>query len=384
VAHNKNSAPPGGARAQGRQRLESVQILRGVAAMLVVYNHAGLLALERAREAGDASFALSESLANLGAIGVDVFFVISGFVMTLSARSFHGVGGAAEFLSLRFVRIAPLFYFFCAVQAGNLLLADVAIGRNSALNSIFFLPLFDKDQYSWPIHFLGWTLAFETIFYLIVAVLIAFGRSRDAFAILLPLLVLPLLGLLVGDGPPLRDMVLNPIVWEFAFGGVAFMLWQRGMLGRVRPWLLPLVLAGFGCLVIAAAQGAPFFGASGTVSGENSLARVALWGMPAFALLCLVLSADGPYAGMPAALLRQIGDASYSIYLSHLFVVEAGRQFMERWPLSPNLAFWTAFTLSAAVGWLVYRILEDPMLRFGRERVGQAIRWLRTAPRESV
>jgi peptidoglycan/LPS O-acetylase OafA/YrhL len=152
-------------------------------------------------------------------------------------------------------------------------------------------------------------------------VLIAFGRSRDALAILLPLLVLPLLGLLVDDGPPVRDMVLNPIMWDSASGGVAFMLWQRGMSGRVRPWLLPLVLAGFGCLVMAAAQGGTFFGASSTVSGENSLARVAL---------------------------------------------------------SPNLAFWTTFTLPAAVGWLVYRILEDPMLRFGRKQVGQTIRWLRT------
>jgi peptidoglycan/LPS O-acetylase OafA/YrhL len=263
-------------------------------------------------------------------------------------------------------------------------LADVAIGRHSALNSIFFLPLFDKDQCSWPIHFLGWTLAFETIFYLVVAVLIAFGRSRDAFAILLTLLVLPLLGLLVGRGPALQDMVLNPIMWEFAFGVAAIMLWQRGMLRRLRPWLLLLALAAFGCLVLVAAQGAPFFGASGTVSGENGLARVALWGLPAFGLLCLVLSADGPYAGMPAALLGEMGYASYSIYLSHLFVVEAGRQFMERWPLSPNLAFWTTFTLSAAVGWVVYRIVEDPMLRFGRRRVGQTVRWLRTAPRESV
>jgi hypothetical protein len=65
-----------------------------------------------------------------------------------SGSSAHTRRGAAEFLSLRFVRIAPLFYFFCAVQAGNLLLADVAIGFSSTLDSIFFLPLFDKDQYS--------------------------------------------------------------------------------------------------------------------------------------------------------------------------------------------------------------------------------------------
>ena len=352
--------------------------------MLVVFNHAALLALEVGRGTGDAAWGLNEPLANLGGIGVDVFFVISGFVMTLSARSFQGPGGAAEFAALRFVRIAPLFYFFCAVQAGNLLMAGVDIGRNSVLNSIFFIPFFDKDQYSWPIHFLGWSLAFETLFYVVVAALIALGRSAEASAILLPLMVLPLIGFAVGDGRAFQDMFLNPIMWEFALGVIAFMLWERGTLRRIRPWLLPLVALAFGILVLAAARGEGFFGAGGTVAGESSLARVVLWGLPAFGLMCLALGVEKIHAGRIATPFRMIGDASYSIYLSHLFVVEAARQFTERWPLTPAMAFWATFVLSAVVGWVVYRFLEDPMLRFGRARVRDATRWIRTAPGRSV
>ena len=116
-------SPAAGHRDGGR--LESVQILRGIAAMLVVFNHAGLLALSIKSQFGPSWLVPSKAAAEMGAIGVDLFFVISGFVMALSARRFIGPWGASTFLALRFVRIAPLYYLASLVMLANL----VRVGR---------------------------------------------------------------------------------------------------------------------------------------------------------------------------------------------------------------------------------------------------------------
>ena len=94
-----------------RAKVESVQAMRGVAALAVVVLHA--------REAIDRQGFIDHplgsetsigELASLGAVGVDLFFVISGFVMALSASKLDGWAGTRRFLRGRVVRIVPLFW----------------------------------------------------------------------------------------------------------------------------------------------------------------------------------------------------------------------------------------------------------------------------------
>ena len=99
----------------------------------------------------------------MGAIGVDLFFVISGFVMALTAARFTGAHGAGTFLALRFVRIAPLYYLACLAMLVLVFNPGAQLGRETLLNSITFIPVFDDGRYSWPVHYLGWTLAFEFV-----------------------------------------------------------------------------------------------------------------------------------------------------------------------------------------------------------------------------
>jgi len=353
-------------------RVESVQILRGVAAMLVVFHHAGLfLALGPAFKPGESYLVPNEAFAQLGAIGVDLFFVISGFVMALSARRFMGTAGAGVFLSQRFIRIAPLFYLACLLMLAESLRAGTPIDPSSIMNSITFIPIFDDEAYSWPLHYLGWTLAFEFVFYLIVACLIAAGRGGNHATLLCATLLLPLAGFVVHASPILWKVLTNPIIWEFGLGIMASMLWEKGWLERLRtPLAVSLALA-----LTAGALSVPLLPdellriGSDPVEGATTAARALFWGLPAFLLFCLVIGSPEPGNGPVARLLKLMGDASYSIYLSHLFVIMFMSEVVKHLRFQPDVVVVSTLVLSAVVGVAVYRLVEKPMLTVGQRRI---------------
>ena len=164
-------------------------------------------------------------------------------------------------------------------------------------------------------------------------------------------------------------MVTNPILWEFGFGIIAFKLWDTRLLARLRrPLLEVAVLAAVAIVVVGASRGLPIFGASRTVVGEGSAARVLIWGLPAFGLVCLMLSMDKLSNGPVAGMLKSVGDASYSIYLSHLFVVMANAITAARAGDQPALntamadldrALTRASTLQSGVGASLRTIDDD-------------------------
>ena len=106
-------------------RVEAIQWLRGVAAMIVVCHHAALLALKYLELPENSAHRMQWDLANAGVFGVDIFFVISGFVMAASARRFDGGRDAIHFLAQRYNRIAPLFYLLSALLLADMLRAQV-------------------------------------------------------------------------------------------------------------------------------------------------------------------------------------------------------------------------------------------------------------------
>lgn len=364
-------------------RLESVQILRGIAAMLVVYHHAGfLLVTTPTSPAGESLLIPSPYLAQLGATGVDLFFVVSGFVMALSASRFMGPAGAGVFLTQRFIRIAPLFYLASLVMLANMLRAHLPIDPVSVLNSITFIPVFDDETYSWPLHYLGWTLAFEFIFYLFVAALIASGLGGRHGVLLAVVTALPLIGMMVQPQLILWKAMTNGLMWEFALGVLACILWEKRLLERLRltfaaGFVLSLIAAGFALRLAPEYQIA--LGAE-PVEGATTAARSFYWGVPAFLFFCMVVGSPAPAEGRFGRLLRLLGDASYSIYLSHLFVVMAIKAVYDRVSLPADLVVVATLVLSAVVGVAVYRLAEKPMLTVGQRGIrGWSVRHMRTA-----
>ena len=214
----------------------TVQALRAVAALLVVLLHA----FETWGERVDPS-APGVNWDN-GAAGVDVFFVISGFVMVISSRRLTGKAGAAlTFLRHRVVRIVPLYWLMTTVK----ILAVVALGGvvlrtgldfNFVAGSYLFLPVVDSAGHFRPVLPVGWTLTYEFLFYLLFAA--ALALRIDILRIVIPGLgLIAAAALFRTETWPAWTILFDTIVLEFVFG-VMLAKWT------LRGFRLPPAIAG--------------------------------------------------------------------------------------------------------------------------------------------
>lgn len=329
--------------------------MRGVAAMLVVSVH-GIAALGHAATPIRGAFLPAVPNATVfGACGVDLFFVISGFVMA------HGLGGvhdAGTFLRRRAIRIVPLFVIMslAALAAG---LHKDPVTAETLVSTLLIVPWIDTTGYHAPALVVGWTLAFEFAFYALVAIVIRHGRARVTILLTLTLAA-GLAGMAVSPPwAPLR-LVLNPMQFEFACGIALWIGWSQGW---TRRFGRPAFVAGALALLLGLAGAIPISVQTDywlVVDGTSSLARAVVWGLP-FALLLAGMIDAGGWESAPAAAMRVIGDASYSIYLTHCFVLEI-LQTLRVGPVDAYLFMATAMAASLAVGIAVHRLVERPLL----------------------
>ncbi len=314
-----------------RRELQTVQALRAAACLLVVLYH-GL---------SQAFPATAVSWPN-GSAGVDLFFVISGFVMvTASDRLCARPDGWRVFLRRRLLRIVPLYWTLtaaklCVVFAAPALAAHTRPAAWNIAASFLFLPAADATGQIRPVLPVGWTLNFEMLFYALFA--LALAMHRRPLALVAPILAaLALLGFWRRPDWPALGFLANGMVLEFAFGMAAGEAWRRGRLPQSRG--IALLALGALALLIVPLTG-PF--------------RFLSWGLPALLVLIGALALESRVA-VPRWLVAS-GDASYATYLSHPFVVAA---LARLGPLLPLVAL----PASLAAGWLVHTRL-DRRLRY--------------------
>lgn len=347
-------------------RLDTIQGLRAAAALGVLLFHA----LEAAsHNAGYARAAFS----NAGAAGVDLFFVISGFVMVHAHRDWFGSGPLArEFLRRRLIRIVPLYWLVTALIAG-LLLAAPALFQSREFDaahvalSFLFLQSHAGGDFG-VLHGAGWSLCFEMYFYLLFFALMPLGRR----ATFLGLGVIFAIGIAVGATLGARatpfETFTDPMLLEFLAGMLLAEAWQRGRVAA-RGSALALLLWGFAAIAVA--------GELGLVGDRRDPWRVLAWGVPAVAIVWGAVSLERP--GLAPRWLVALGDASYSLYLLHLLVLPAlGRSWRaigltETLPAAAFLAAGVA--LSIAVALTAFRLVERPMTRGLRASWPMPLAW---------
>ena len=352
---------------------DSVQALRGLAALGVVAYHGSMIAQE-SHLGPTFSFKGGET-------GVDLFFAISGCVMVLSTEKFWGNSTSWRiFLLRRLIRIAPLYWIFTLLKIGSLVffpgfIRHSVLDWNLIVSSFLFIPAWNPGHHGVvPILPVGWTLSYEMFFYLFFALSLWLVK-RPALLLLPLLLLLSGAGLFRSSDWGSAATVLDPILLEFAFGiGIAMAVQARRLLPAGPALVLALVaLLCFKRISPYLHLDAPQGDSFGT--GDNNNFRPLLYGIPTSLLLYAAISLERPARRWLVGLPLLIGDASYSIYLSHAFVippVEAAWHKLH-WMGSASAYSLVALCLiiSTFVGIGVHWYIENPLLHFLNKKVHQ-------------
>ncbi|HEX7856052.1 MAG TPA: acyltransferase [Sphingobium sp.] len=323
----------------------SIQQLRGFAAMLVVLHHASAAAPWLFSPLANSTF---------GESGVDIFFVISGFIMVVAARG-EAVG---EFWLKRIARIAPLYWIatfaFVAMRLPHFGEPDLTVG--AVIKSLLFIP-YRIDPTSWkvaPVLVPGWSLNIEMFFYLLFGLGLAVKRPAIFSGALVCLAVFA--GFLLKPTDAILFSFSRPILLEFACGLALGMLYLSG---RIPGRLWPLLLIGLAIIF-----------SSDMLDEETRRMARGIGGILVVAGgLALEVSRKVP--DLPIA--RAIGDGSYAIYLFHSMVLMMLRKVFPHIPLSGWPQFLTfmgaSLFLSAAGGYAVHVLVEKPMNKWLRQRL---------------
>lgn len=326
---------------QTRAKLIGLQILRFVAAFAVVLFHIG--------SGYQIKWGYEGNLFAIGAAGVDIFFVISGFII---AYTTDVTRGAWHFCRRRIVRIVPLYWILTLGVAAIALikpelLNSTLVNGETLFKSLFFIPFEKVNGTIQPILFLGWTLNYEMFFYSVYAICIAAGlRMPLAPAVLISLLVA--IGSVVQVEHVAWRFYTNPIMLEFVFGIGLYAIHSRWpeIFQRQR-----LLLAVLGLLIVLRHMlpGLPWIFANG---------------VPAAALVAFALTWAPKHTPL-IALFVLFGDASYSLYLSHPYIIEALTKFLpeDTGLVMQVLAGAVSSCLAIIVAVTLYKIIEQPSQR---------------------
>jgi len=343
------------------RQIDAVQWLRAIAVLLVIGLHSIELVKFRHDSLGDHLGVLSSTTFpdQFGASGVDLFFVISGFVMALLLERIPH-GNWKSFIGARIRRIVPLYWFATISMVALLLIIHAPIDRHSALASLTIWPIPGRATVDPPILVVGWSLAFELAFYCaLIPALFAPARLRGLTALLI-VTMLAATGQLLHPDDNLVALFLNAIWYEFALGLLLYLWWRRGLdrtLARVGA-VLGGVLLLTGIFYAAVPETRPF----AIYNHKEAFDRALYWGIPWTAVLAGALSVD--HRGWLSNVLIRIGDASYALYLTHMLVMTSLLWLLPPFVAAPDLVPIIALSLALVLGLAAHAFVELPVLAY--------------------
>lgn len=345
--------------------MQPIQVLRALAALFVVVLHS--YTRVQLVNPGTSS-SISSLFAMSGNAGVDLFFVISGYIMFHVHHDDFGKGRSWTFMTKRVVRIAPIYWILTTVALlilvflPNLFTKVRGFDALWVAGSYLFFPVAYPPALDTPLLQVGWTLNYEAYFYVILALCLALDRTKAVIAISSLFVGSVILGELVAFRHPWPQLLTSWLLLEFLLGGFIALI-QHAFGDRWRGLHMAGLALGMLLLVASFPSG----------NHEDALERFIVWGIPAVLIVNGVCRLDREVKGWLGRLAVTLGDASYSIYLVQVFTLPAAALalnksgLMSTAPADMSVFFLTVST--ATVGWLTWRIVERPSTRWLRGRL---------------
>ena len=361
------------------KKLDSVQALRGIAAILVALYHCAGIQKEALDPSRMAEISLLSGIWDRGYAGVDLFFVISGFIMVyVTDGKSYNKKNIGHFLYSRITRIYPLWWIFACIMALYFFISygqPAPPDRLSESNSLsYFIKSFLLiPQHHVPILGVGWTLIHEIYFYIVFAVFLFFDRKKLPLLLFIWVVFIFLgafMGFNAGAARGYPSLVSSLLTLEFIAGALAALLITR----RVFRFEKTCLVAGIFFVILAMI----FY--TDTSRQLTSWGRVAVYTLPFTLIIYGAVICENKGSVHYPKFLVSLGNWSYSIYLSHFLVFLTIRRLLEyASPYLPkylhfqaegwidNLIF-SIITLTATIIFsaLCYKLIEQPLLQLSR------------------
>lgn len=340
-------------------KIYSIQVFRGLAAVMVLIAHSNIM-LNRSLFSG--------SLIT-GYVGVDFFFVLSGFIIMLTCKKNIGSGKIVGYIRKRVVRVFPAYIVYTAIAAivsyyymittGTGIVTWIDVNVRNFLQSISLYP-FSTDVSKPPILPVAWTLTYEMIFYVLFSSL--FFIKRKAGIVLISctwiLLIVINANVNISNGDYLLYAFLSLRNIEFIMGCAMAYFASYHVNWKISATAL---FCGVAMLVISW---------NNTLNGVSitTLGNWAAFGVPFAMIIFGATRLEGlihKNQGIIFRFMIYLGDASYSIYLVHFIVIMICRRIMFDHGMQIGyVEFWATSAIALIVSLAMYELIEKPVMRW--------------------
>ncbi len=332
---------------QNRLLLNNIQMLRAIAALLVVLHHA----LPHYAAMGG-EIMLIGAISEWGFLGVDIFFVISGFIMAYTTfNKERTLSNAKTFFKHRLFRIYLGYWPFFFIMLIALFVTNPQKLSSLDITGSFLLINADMFQLVLPI---SWSLSYELYFYFLF--LFTFFFSIKQLYLIIPIFISLLLFLVlysIFSSELTQSFFYSPFILEF-FAGVLLYMYKDHLM---RSWILPVSLL---IIVIAYSYGI-------TYETRNGLFRVLTFGLGALFIVLAALILEQKNLYRAGKQFEALGNASYTLYLSHLIIIQLfyfsglRRFFSSEGVVLPLVGLAVMIALTVIFSLLYYQKVEKPV-----------------------
>lgn len=347
-------------------KIDSLTLVRGIAASLVLVVHA--FAFLTPMRTGNLN-------SELGSIGVDIFFILSGFIMAFAHWDDFGKGwnGSMTFIKKRIIRIYPLYFSITLALAASLyflpqLFHTFKYDNIFLLKSLFFIPSrieYTTPHMTTPMLGVAWTLSYEIIFYLIFSICLLFKRRTGIYIAIASLILWAAAGVSLNPENYISIFFLSSLPLEFAFGIATYVILKKNKyILKKSPTITITTLATAIILLLLGLTQHPLSTRSVT---DNY--RVLYFGVPA-ALIFFGMLHIPQTTGKTRTIANLIGNASYSTYLTHYLILGIIKAIATRIGIIESTNTYILVIISCFIcttfGIVIHKTVEVPATRFMR------------------